>query len=105
MAVLEEEVHKTLDFLRTRSRNFKLAFAGKKLDKYSPDTQAVLIDLARFCRANNSCFDADPRKHAVAEGRREVWLRIANHLRLSPTELYAIYSGRNFQLVESEDNG
>ncbi len=46
----------------------------------------VRRDLARFCRADASCFDADPRVHAAFEGRREVWLRI-NDFTLSPEEL------------------
>lgn len=51
----------------------------------------VLADLAVFCRANESTFHADPRAHAVLEGRREVWLRLQNHLRLTDEELYELY--------------
>lgn len=58
-----------------------------------PLAEVVLRDLARFCRAHRSTFHADPRAHAVAEGRREVWLRIAHHLNLSPDELWSLYSG------------
>ncbi len=47
----------------------------------------VARDLAKFCRADESCFDADPRVHAALEGRREVWLRINDFLTLSPEEL------------------
>lgn len=60
-----------------------------------PLAEVVLKDLARFCRAHKSTFHADPRAHALAEGRREVWLRIAEHLRLSPDELWALYSGQS----------
>ena len=59
-----------------------------------PLAEVVLKDLARFCRANESTFHADPRAHAVAEGRREVWLRIQHHLRLTPAQLWELYSGR-----------
>ena len=52
----------------------------------------VLEDLARFCRANESTFHADPRAHAVAEGRREVWLRIQRHLQLTDEQLWALYT-------------
>jgi hypothetical protein len=48
-------------------------------------TGMVLEDLAQFCRANQSCFDPDPRIHAVLEGRREVWLRIQEY-RTAKTE-------------------
>lgn len=85
-----ELYYRTLEFLRTRKRNYQLALT-------SPAGQAVLIDLARFCRAGESCFHADPRLHAVLEGRREVWLRIEHHLRLNSEQLHAIYSGNQFQ--------
>lgn len=54
--------------------------------------QEVLADLARFCRANESTFHPDARAHAVAEGRREVWLRIQRHLQLTDDQLWALYS-------------
>lgn len=53
--------------------------------------QEVLEDLARFCRANQSTFHPDARAHAVAEGRREVWLRIQSHLQLSDEQLWQLY--------------
>lgn len=74
----------------------------------SPIGQIVLKDLAEFCRANASCFDPDPRIHAVAEGRREVWLRIQSHLNLTAEDLYALYTGRTFNPLEQDkvdDNG
>ena len=86
MAIQEWEIYqRTLDFLRLRKRAYQLAFP-------EPKSNEVLKDLARFCRANQSAFHADPRLHALAEGRREVWLRIANHLHLQPDELYEIYN-------------
>jgi hypothetical protein len=60
-----------------------------------PLAQPVLKDLARFCRAHETTFVAeDERASALLEGRREVWLRIAYHLNLSPDELWQLYSGR-----------
>lgn len=84
---------KTLDFLRGRKRAYQLAFG-------SPAGQAVLADLATFCRANETCFNPDPRIHAVAEGRREVWLRIQEHLNLSSEQLVALYAGQTFQMKD-----
>jgi|ERR1700722_5867167 len=75
----------TLDFLRLRKRAYQIAFPDAKNNE-------VLKDLAKFCRANVSCFDSNDRKHVLAEGRREVWLRIQQHLNLQPDELYAIYN-------------
>ncbi len=55
---------------------------------------AALRDLALFCRATESCFDPDPRIHAMLEGRREVWLRIAKHCRLNEEQVMtALYTG------------
>ncbi len=62
----------------------------------SPAGQAVLIDLAKFCRANDTCFNEDARLHAVLEGRREVWLRIQKYLNLTPDQLYALHAGHQF---------
>ena len=90
---------KTLDFLRFRRRDYQLVFGGA-----DPAKERVLADLAQFCRAHTSCFSADPRLHAVAEGRREVWLRIANHLHLTSEQLYRLYGGPQ-ALIGDEDNG
>ena len=56
--------------------------------------EEVLADLARFCRAGASTFDPDPRIHALLEGRREVYLRIMDHLHLTEDELLAKYAGQ-----------
>lgn len=52
--------------------------------------KVVLKDLAQFCRADRPTFDPDPRIHALLEGRREVWLRISNHLKLSSEQLWEL---------------
>jgi hypothetical protein len=59
----------------------------------APLGEEVLRDLARFCRAHESTFHPDPRLHAVAEGRREVFLRICYHMNMTPDELWEFYSG------------
>lgn len=84
-----------LDFLRHRKSAYQQTFT-------SIPGQQVLMDLAQFCRANQSCFDADPRIHAVAEGRREVWLRIINHLHLTTPQLFALYTGHEFNPTPQE---
>lgn len=58
-------------------------------DAESPVVQNILDDLKIFCRANESTFSADPRIHAMLEGRREVWLHIERQLKLKPDELIA----------------
>lgn len=59
----------------------------------NPFGEEVLQDLARFCRANESTFHPDARVHAALEGRREVWLRIQQHLNLSDEELWRVFGG------------
>lgn len=73
------------DFL-SRRRN---AYCKTFLTPYGDE---VLADLAKFCRAHQTTFHQDARAHAVAEGRREVWLRIQQHLQLSDKDIWAIYS-------------
>lgn len=61
---------------------------------FNPESQLakiVMEDLAKFCRAEESTFDADARLHAIKEGRREVYLRIQKHLKLTSEELAAYY--------------
>lgn len=79
---------KARQFLGDRQYAYKQTFKG-------PHADTVLEDLASFCRANESTFHEDARLHAVAEGRREVWLRLQNHLRLSPADLWRLTSGRD----------
>lgn len=94
---MREEVRKAWDYLGRRKRSYCLALK-------SPAGQDVLADLAKFCRADDTCFHEDPRLHAVLEGRREVWLRIQKHLNLTQEQLYAIYTGRQFNpLAEDKD--
>jgi hypothetical protein len=54
-------------------------------------TKVVLKDLARFCRAHDSTFDKDPRRHAALEGRREVFLRIQEYLNLTESQIYDLH--------------
>ncbi len=78
-------LERLIDVLRNRKRAY--------LDTFKQDlaSEAVLTDLAQFCRAGKSTFDPDPRVHALLEGRKEVWLRIANHMNLTEDELYNIF--------------
>jgi hypothetical protein len=54
---------------------------------------AVLADLAVFCRADETCVvPGDRDRTYVLEGRREVYLRIQDHLRLTPEDLVEKYT-------------
>jgi len=94
---LKEIWRKAYDFLHRRKQSYMLAFGG-------PAGHEVLADLARFCRANETCFNADPRLHAVLEGRREVFLRIQQHLNLTQAQLYALYNHNPQTMILEEDD-
>lgn len=79
-AYLEARENKARALLRDRQVSYQHALGG------APG-QAVLEDLARFCRADQTTFHPDPRVHALMEGRREVWLRIKEHLDLDLEDL------------------
>jgi hypothetical protein len=73
----------------------KRAIAGRRVAYRqvfrSPNGERVLADLARFCRANVTTMHPDARAHALAEGRREVWLHIQEQLQLTEDELWTLY--------------
>lgn len=82
---MSDMIDKVKTFLRDRSIAYQITF-----NKESRHANAVLKDLARFCRAADTTFHTDPRVHAILEGRREVWLRIQNHLNLTPEEIWEL---------------
>lgn len=84
-------------YLRRRQIDYKLTFGN-------PAGSEVLVDLASFCRANESTFDADPRKAAMLDGRREVWLRIQQHLGLTNEQVFNLFSGIPPQLTEDTND-
>jgi len=61
-----------------------------------PQADALLADLADFCRANTSCVvvgkdgHIDTHATALCEGRREVYLRIQATLNISDEQLLAM---------------
>ncbi len=73
------------DLLGARKMAYQQTFSAE-----SVHARAVLKDLALFCRANKTTFHTDARMQAHLEGRREVWLRITQHLYLTPEELFKI---------------
>lgn len=96
---MSDVLGRTLDFLRGRKRAYQLALK-------SPAGNEVLIDLARFCRANETCIVTGDRESTlVLEGRREVWLRIQQHLNLSSEELMQLYQGRSILKPTEQDDG
>jgi hypothetical protein len=94
---LIERASRALKFIRTRKIDYQLCFT-------SPAGRAVLYDLAKFCRANESCLHPDPVVHAALGGRREVWLRIQQHLALTPTQLLEIFSASQVRAIEGDED-
>lgn len=92
MSALREAAGRLFDFLKRRRQAYMQTFGHNNFA-----SQEVLIDLAKFCRANETTFHPDPRVSAVLQGRHEVWLRIINHLHLSSEQLFALYNGNQFQ--------
>ncbi len=70
------------------SRSFAYRQVFKKEDRWST---IVLVDLAKFCRAHEPTFNKDPRIHALLEGRRDVWLRIQEHLQLDDEQIFNLH--------------
>lgn len=75
--------------------NRHLAY-NRVFERKSPYVETVLTDLAKFCRAHDSTFHKDERLHALLEGRREVWLRIVEHLEMTTQEIYELHKIREY---------
>lgn len=82
-------VQRAWDFLVGRSGAYARLFV---LD--NRDVRTVLEDLAVFCRAHTSTAHQDPHVAARLDGRREVWLRVQQHLNLDNETLWRLYDGR-----------
>ncbi len=80
---------------------YQIAFSGAS-------GTAVLADLRRFCRADQPCWDADQRIHALLEGRREVFLRLNDQINLPVEDLLQRRVGDSYTVVkidpEDEDH-
>ena len=71
-----------------RRQSYKRVFLDQD-GKPNRDAEIVLADLKKFCRAQSSTVvvspvskTIDPYAMALAEGRREVWNRLASYLYL-----------------------
>jgi len=77
-------------FLMNRQRAYITTFNG-------PVGEKVLADLAKFCRAHETTFHENDRVQANLEGRKEVWLRIAQHLNMNSEDLWKLYGIKDLQ--------
>lgn len=93
---VSEQVVRVITYLADRKKAYQLTFQLNQ-----PANVLVLEDLARFCRAKESCaVPGDRDKTFILEGRREVFLRIQNHLNLSPEQLFTLYNANYQQTKE-----
>lgn len=88
---MPEFVEQLVDAIRTRLNarrawHYRACFNGED-GQLTLHGEKMLADLNRFCRGNQSTFDADARVHAHLEGRREVLLRILTFLNVDSVEL------------------
>jgi len=87
---MKSPIEMVKQFLADRKTAYQLTLGG-----ISPAHKVVLTDLAFFCRANESCVVAGDRdKTLMLEGRREVWLRIQQHLNFNTEQLFQLYGGQ-----------
>lgn len=94
LAQTKRRIRMLLDRHHVYSRTF-LRDGGKPDD----NAAAVLDDLARFCAAETSTYHDDPRRHAMMEGRRQVFLHISSSLKLDQGQIAAL----NRQVREYDD--
>lgn len=77
------------DRIIRRRQAYRAVFLNPARGELNNMGEVVLRDLAKFCRGNRHCIvygsngQIDPIASAVVQGRREVWLRITEHLYLS----------------------
>lgn len=95
---MTEAYRKLFGFMDQRKRAYQLTFQPMQ-----PANVAVLHDLARFCRAHESTFHPDPRVAANLDGRREVYLRIVNHLGLTVEQLLDLSTGGSPGVANGEN--
>lgn len=81
---MSETLRAARDVLTGRARDYQQTFSG-------PVPERVLKDLAKFCRAHESTFNADTQLASKLDGRREVWLRIQKNLHLTDEQIFALY--------------
>jgi hypothetical protein len=63
-----------------RARSYRAVFMPEGV--IDRDREIVLADLREFGCALRTTFSADPYEAARRQGRREMWLRISQHLTL-----------------------
>ena len=98
MNLADQAREQMLNMLRqlaiVRARHYKRLFRPDS--GMSRDAEIVLADLRTFCFAEKTTFSMDTHRAARDAGRREVWLRIVQHLDLDESQV------RKLMEVDSE---
>jgi hypothetical protein len=91
--VIRELTKNASNFLRRKSA-YRRVFLHQD-GGMTRDQELVLADLRRFCKANSSTImvspvsrTVDPIAMAMAEGRREVWLRLSGMLHIDEKTMF-----------------
>lgn len=97
-AALAETAAKAETERDRRKRELKIAYS-RVFDKNNPDVQLVMADLMQFGRFFSSTVEPNGRAQTwpseVLEGRRQVALRIVEHVDLPVDVLLRMYYGTN----------
>lgn len=88
---------RTIEYLIQRKSAYwfglPVLLRGLKPDEVpGPPLEMMISDLARFCRATSDVTGTTDRETYILIGRRQVFLRIMEHLYLPPEQLYELYS-------------
>jgi hypothetical protein len=85
---------------RRRVEAYQAVFLG---DATKAQQERVLTDLKRFCHAEKSSYSKDDKYGIyIAEGRREVWLRLMAHVHLSDADVRRLYEQVKQDEVEND---
>ena len=90
---------KSVQRILNRKASYRRTFMDAS-GNISRDGEIVLADLRKFCRANTTTVivspiskSIDPVAMAMAEGRREVWLRLMAHLHIDEKQVFNLDDG------------
>lgn len=84
---------RTVEYLIARKHSYFMGLRALLVGKEPTLAfDMALADLARFCRATSDTIGETNRDTYILIGRRQVWLRITEHLHLTPERLLELYS-------------